>query len=97
MEKEFYKGKSRFDHGINKFIPDEGMIKIRSMLKTMELCLADDHGEGAFYYRPSDDSWWHLHEYETSDSLLERVTREYIEKNYPYVECDNRIRVDWFD
>jgi hypothetical protein len=97
MEKEFYKGKSKFDHSTNKFIDDEGMIKIDSMLKTMELCLGDDRSEGSFYYRPSDDSWWHLSEYETSDSTLERVTREHIEQNYAYVKCDKRVPVDWLD
>ncbi len=95
MKKEFYRGKSRFDHSIDEFIDDEGMIKIESLLKEMELCLGDDRCEGSFYYRPSDQSWWHLREYETSESTLERVTREHIEKNYPYVKCDKRVPVDW--
>jgi hypothetical protein len=97
MEKEFYKGSLDYNRATKKFIPDEGMIKIESMLKTMEFCLGGNHNEGTFFYRPSDDTWWHLHEYETSESLLERTTREHIEKTYTYIECDNRIRVHWFD
>jgi hypothetical protein len=97
MEKEFYKGSSDYDRSTKDFIPDEGMKTIRSMLKTMEYSVSANKNEGNFYYRPSDDTWWHLREYETSDSTLERVTREHIEKHYPYVECDNRVPVDWLD
>ena len=96
MEKEFYKGTVDYNWITKKFIPDEGMIKIESMLKGMELCMQNEsHNEGTFYYRPSDQSWWHLREYETSDSTLERVTREHIEKNYPYIRCDDRVKVHW--
>ncbi len=95
MKGEFYKGKLWFDDSIDKIMPDEGMIKIESLLKEMELSVSDDRCEGSFYYRPSDQSWWHLREYETSESTLERVTREHIEKNYPYIECDNRVKVHW--
>jgi hypothetical protein len=97
MQKEFYKGSSDYNQSTKKFIPDEGKKKIRSMLKEMELSVSADKCEGSFYYRPSDNSWWHLSEYETSESTLERVTREHIEKNYPYIECDNRVPVDWID
>lgn len=96
MEKEFYKGTSDYDQKAKKFIHDEGKKKIYSMLKEMEYCIGGTvKTQGTFYYRASDDSWWHLIEYVTSVMTLERVTREYIEAHYPYVKCDNRVPVDW--
>tara|TARA_B100000989_G_scaffold297035_1_gene281681 strand:- start:859 stop:1152 length:294 start_codon:yes stop_codon:yes gene_type:complete len=97
MEKEIYKGTIDFDDVNDEFIDDEGMIKIESMLKEMELCLGDDRQEGSFYYRPKDDSWWHYIQYETYDTTLERVSREHIESKFPYIRCEDRTPVDWLD
>ena len=98
MEKEIYKGSVSYDKSNKTFIDDEGMIQIDSMLKEMEYCIGSNASDkGEFYYRPKDDSWWRYLQYETYDTTLERVTREHIEKNFPYVELDNRKPVHWLD
>lgn len=98
MNSEIYRGNVGFDWDDKTFIPSEGMLKIESLLKEMEYCSGSNtQDKGEFYYRPKDNSWWHYLQYETYDTTLERVTREHIEKDFPYVDCDDRSPVTWLD
>ena len=96
MEKEIYTGGSSYDRINKKFVDDEGMERIESMLKEMELSLSDDHGY-SFYYRPKDRSWWIYSQKENYNTVLEKSTANGIKKKYPYADLNNRKPVHWLD
>ncbi len=76
-----------------EFIPDAGMKEIREILKRLKLLANNKQGFSYpdFYLDPADGSYWEYVQFEDYDTTLAQVTREYIEKNYPEIDCDRTI------
>jgi hypothetical protein len=94
LQKYIFKGSYIFSEG--KFYPTGDMETINKMRRDMKLL--GDNGPcnyGFFLFNPQDGTYWHDIEQENYDTELKLVDRDYIEKNFPTVECDNLVDVDW--
>lgn len=92
-QKTIVKGHSIFKDG--KFFDDDGMQLIEKKLKEMYLLFDEGSCEyGFFYFDPKDNSFWHYIQYEDYSAELGPVTREFIEKNFPSVDCDKLLDVE---
>lgn len=74
-------------------VPDDNAKAIWRRVQDMLLLL----GPGRvpyFYVDPTDGTYWEFVEYEDDQITLRRVTREYIETNWPSVDFDRPVVVD---
>lgn len=86
------KGYSIFKDG--RFIDDEGLKLIDKKIKNMKMLAGStETGQGEFYFCPDDGSFWHYIQYENYNAELRQVTREYIESNFPTVDCNKLLDV----
>ena len=86
-ENEVICGTTTFKNG--KFIHDDGIKKIHRMLREMKLLFGSgETPEGYFYFHPQNSTFWQILEFQNGHTELRRVSREFIENNFPMVNCD---------
>ncbi len=90
-ERVFFSGDSYVDDR-GRVVADEGAKEVYRRLGKM-LLLAGRPQHPFFYVDPADETYWEFVEFEDDHVQLKRVTREYIETNWPEVDCDRRITV----
>ena len=94
FQKDVFKGTYVFFDG--KFCPRGEMEKIQAMLRNMKMLAGSTTtSAGEFFFDPQDGSYWHYIQQENYDTELKRVDRNYIETNFPTVDCDRLYDVDW--
>lgn len=75
-----------------KLTADDDYREIYRRLRGM-LLLAASGQVPDFHYDPSSNTYWELIEYEDGQVTLRRVTREWIERNWPTVRFDKLLEV----
>ncbi len=83
--------KGKYNYRNREFIPDEGMKRIEDMKKTLKLLADDGPCVPSFFVDPDNGTYWEYIQYQNYETELKQVTREYIKKNHPTVNCDQII------
>ena len=79
-----------------RFIPDDNMEFINRKVKTMLYALGSETPSSpAVYYDKEAKQYWQCWEYIDHSKELTPVTREYIERKYPKVNCDDLVELDY--
>lgn len=77
-----------------RVVPDEDLKALYRRRQDMLLCLGGDGFTPYFFYEPRTGMYWEYLEFEDGQETLRPVTREWIERNWPGVRCDDRVAVD---
>lgn len=86
------KGHYTFERG--KFIPHGDMERINSKLKQMKMLAGStETGKGEFYVDTADGLYWHYIQFEDYRTELRCVSREFIESNFPSVDCEKELDI----
>ncbi len=73
---------------------DGNLKELYRRLRRM-LLLAASGNVPSFYFDPTTDTYWEHQQYEDGQETLRKVTRGWIEANWPSVKLDKRLVVDW--
>lgn len=76
--------------------PDEDARAILRRVQDMLLLLGESFGAGGIpplYVDPKENSYWEFLEFEDGQITLRRVTRTYIEDNWPTVDFEHPVTV----
>jgi len=76
-----------------RFRADAGMQKINMQLRQMKLLADTGPGIPSFYFDPSSGTYWQCDEFENYRKRLKVVTRDFVQKDFPTVDCDKLLDV----
>lgn len=77
-----------------RLVGDANYEEIYRRLRGMRLLAASGQVPD-FYFDPASGTYWEHIEYEDGQVTLRRVTRGWIEENWPTVKPDVLLQVDW--
>lgn len=87
--------RGRYAYVNKKFVSDQGMNEINVIIRKCKLLADNGPCIPSFYFDPVLKLYWKCTEYQDYSKELEQVNRKYIIKNFPTVELDNLLDVDY--
>jgi hypothetical protein len=89
--------KGRYIFSSGALHPDDAMKKILQLREPMQM-IAGTSANGfspMFLWKSDDDSYWECIENEDFSIQLRLISRDHIESQFPSINCDERVLVDW--
>ena len=74
-----------------RFIRDAGMERIQEKLRGLKQLFDAGEGRPVFYIDPMDGSYWERSQFEDFREELRKVSRRYVERDFPTVDPDRTI------